>query len=94
MQESICADAASFDLLPNNLSSCIAEAQECIQLCSAKRTFENSADKQFDPENYAILKGEPYFFLQQQIIPVSIFLVRKCLPMLMIRTVRFRTVID
>uniref|UniRef100_A0A0E0MYQ9 Helicase ATP-binding domain-containing protein n=1 Tax=Oryza rufipogon TaxID=4529 RepID=A0A0E0MYQ9_ORYRU len=55
--ESICADAASFDLLPNNLSSCIAEAQECIQLCSAKRTFENSADKQFDPENYAILKA-------------------------------------
>jgi regulator of telomere elongation helicase 1 len=57
MQESICADAASFDLLPTSLTSCIAEAQECIQLCSFKRSIENSADKQFDPENYAILKG-------------------------------------
>ncbi|KAM0928809.1 hypothetical protein ACQ4PT_002001 [Festuca glaucescens] len=55
--ESICADAASFDLLPTSLTSCIAEAQECIQLCSFKRSIENSADKQFDPENYAILKA-------------------------------------
>lgn len=55
--ESICADAASFDLFPNNLTACVAEAQECIKLCSAKRSFENSADKQFDPENYAILKA-------------------------------------
>uniref|UniRef100_A0ACD5VFI4 Uncharacterized protein n=1 Tax=Avena sativa TaxID=4498 RepID=A0ACD5VFI4_AVESA len=55
--ESICADAASFDLHPNSLTSCIAEAQECIQLCSFKRSIENSADKQFDPENYAILKA-------------------------------------
>ncbi|CAM0881561.1 unnamed protein product [Alopecurus aequalis] len=55
--ESICADAASFDLLPSTLTSCIAEAQECIQLCSFKRSIENSADKQFDPENYAILKA-------------------------------------
>jgi regulator of telomere elongation helicase 1 len=62
MQESICADAASFDLLPNNLTACVAEAHECIKLCSAKRSFENSADKQFDPENYAILKGEPNSF--------------------------------
>lgn len=55
--ESICADAASFDLLPTNLTSCVAEAQECIQLCSVKRSIGNSADKQFDPENYAILKA-------------------------------------
>uniref|UniRef100_A0A804NHJ3 Regulator of telomere elongation helicase 1 homolog n=1 Tax=Zea mays TaxID=4577 RepID=A0A804NHJ3_MAIZE len=55
--ESICADAASFDLFPNNLTACIAEAHECIKLCSAKRSIENSADKQFDPENYAILKA-------------------------------------
>ncbi|KAK3161163.1 hypothetical protein QOZ80_1BG0073100 [Eleusine coracana subsp. coracana] len=55
--ESICADAASFDLHPNNLSSCVAEAHECIKLCAAKRSIENSADKQFDPENYAILKA-------------------------------------
>ncbi|WVZ69869.1 hypothetical protein U9M48_018591 [Paspalum notatum var. saurae] len=55
--ESICADAASFDLFPNNLTACVAEAHECIKLCSAKRSFENSADKQFDPENYAILKA-------------------------------------
>jgi regulator of telomere elongation helicase 1 len=57
-QEGICADAASFDLHPNNLSYCVAEAQECIKLCAEKRSMENSADKQFDPENYAILKGE------------------------------------
>ncbi|KAG2598768.1 hypothetical protein PVAP13_5KG398007 [Panicum virgatum] len=55
--ESICADAASFDLHPNNLAACVAEAHECIKLCSAKRSTENSADKQFDPENYAILKA-------------------------------------
>ncbi|KAL5225797.1 hypothetical protein ABZP36_012436 [Zizania latifolia] len=66
--ESICVDAASFDLLPNNLTSCIVEAQECIQLCAVKRSIENSADKQFDPENYAILKSEPYFCLRQWII--------------------------
>jgi hypothetical protein len=62
MQESICADAASFDLFPNNLTACIAEAHECIKLCAAKRSIEKSADKQFDPENYAILKGELKFF--------------------------------
>ncbi|RLN22615.1 regulator of telomere elongation helicase 1 [Panicum miliaceum] len=55
--ESICADAASFDLHPNNLTACVAEAHECIKLCSAKRSTENSADKQFDPESYAILKA-------------------------------------
>ncbi|TVU34335.1 hypothetical protein EJB05_16166 [Eragrostis curvula] len=55
--ESICADAASFDLHPNNLSSCVAEAHECIKLCAAKRSIESAADKQFDPENYAILKA-------------------------------------
>ncbi|KAM3349770.1 hypothetical protein ACQJBY_022567 [Aegilops geniculata] len=55
--ESICADAASFDLLTSNLTSCITEAQECIQLCSFKRSIESSAEKQFDPENYAILKA-------------------------------------
>jgi len=58
--ESICADAASFDLHPNNLAACVAEAHECIKLCSAKRSTENSADKQFDPENYAILKESLY----------------------------------
>jgi regulator of telomere elongation helicase 1 len=62
MQESICADAASFDLHPNNLTACVAEAHECIKLCSVKRSTENSADKQFDAENYAILKGELKFF--------------------------------
>lgn len=62
MQESICADAASFDLFPNNLTACISEAHECIKMCASKRSIENSADKQFDPENYAILKGELKFF--------------------------------
>ncbi|GJM94023.1 hypothetical protein PR202_ga10634 [Eleusine coracana subsp. coracana] len=37
--------------------SCVAEAHECIKLCAAKRSIEDSADKQFDPENYAILKA-------------------------------------
>ncbi|KAJ3671099.1 hypothetical protein LUZ60_008525 [Juncus effusus] len=55
--EGICADAASFDLPSNYLTSCISEAKQCIDLCVKKRAIEKSADKQFDPENYAILRG-------------------------------------
>ncbi|XP_044340408.1 regulator of telomere elongation helicase 1 homolog isoform X1 [Triticum aestivum] len=75
--ESICADAASFDLLTSNLTSCITEAQECIQLCSFKRSIENSAEKQFDPENYAILKGYSKF---SHHLPFSLMIVKVSFP--------------
>ncbi|KAJ1687934.1 hypothetical protein LUZ63_019324 [Rhynchospora breviuscula] len=55
--ESICADAASFDLPSTYITSCISEANQCIDLCIKKRAIEKSADKQFDPDNYAILKA-------------------------------------
>ncbi|WOL00351.1 regulator of telomere elongation helicase 1 isoform X2 [Canna indica] len=55
--ESICADAASFDLPFGHLTACISEAKQCIDLCMKRRVVENSADKQFDPENYAILRA-------------------------------------
>lgn len=58
MQESICADAASFDLPSSYLSACISEAKQCIDICIAKRAIDKSADKQLDPENYAILRGK------------------------------------
>lgn len=57
LQESICADAASFDLPSTYIASCISEANQCIDLCGKKLVTEKSADKQFDPDNYAILKG-------------------------------------
>ncbi|KAM3349771.1 hypothetical protein ACQJBY_022567 [Aegilops geniculata] len=75
--ESICADAASFDLLTSNLTSCITEAQECIQLCSFKRSIESSAEKQFDPENYAILKGYSKF---SHHLPFSLMIVKVSFP--------------
>ncbi|KAF3320976.1 regulator of telomere elongation helicase 1 [Carex littledalei] len=55
--ESICADAASFDLPSTYIASCISEANQCIDLCGKKLVTEKSADKQFDPDNYAILKA-------------------------------------
>jgi regulator of telomere elongation helicase 1 len=62
LQESICADAASFDLPSTYIASCISEANQCIDLCNMKRAIQKSADKQFDPENYAILKGNQSLF--------------------------------
>ncbi|XP_020105851.1 regulator of telomere elongation helicase 1 isoform X2 [Ananas comosus] len=55
--ESICADAASFDLPSSYLTACISEAKQCIDICIAKRAIDKSADKQLDPENYAILRA-------------------------------------
>ncbi|XP_072959072.1 regulator of telomere elongation helicase 1 homolog [Typha angustifolia] len=55
--ESICADAASFDLPSSSLTACISEAKQCIDLCIEKRMTEKSAEKKLDPDNYAILKA-------------------------------------
>ncbi|XP_033131444.1 regulator of telomere elongation helicase 1 homolog isoform X2 [Brassica rapa] len=53
--EGICADSASFDLPSFHLSACITEAQECVELASARRGSLN--DGSTNPENFAILKG-------------------------------------
>ncbi|KAF8117924.1 hypothetical protein N665_0008s0262 [Sinapis alba] len=53
--EGLCADSASFDLPSAHLSACIAEAQECVGLASARRGSLN--DGSTNPENFAILKG-------------------------------------
>ncbi|PKA56302.1 DNA repair helicase UVH6 [Apostasia shenzhenica] len=55
--DSICADAASFDLPSSHLTACIAEAEECFVLSIEKRAKNKASDKQHDPENYAILRG-------------------------------------
>ncbi|KAL5975143.1 Regulator of telomere elongation helicase 1 [Asimina triloba] len=55
--ESVCADAASFDLHSTNLSACISEAKQCIDLSVAKRAIEKSDDKSLDPDNFAILRA-------------------------------------
>lgn len=55
MQESLCADSASFDLPSVLLSACISEAQECVKLAAARRDTLN--DVSMNPENFAILKG-------------------------------------
>ncbi|KAI9160826.1 hypothetical protein LWI28_011852 [Acer negundo] len=55
MQESLCADAASFDLPSGLLTSCISEAKKCIDLCVGRR--EKSNDKTLNPDNFAILKA-------------------------------------
>ena len=56
MQESICADAASFDLSSSLLSACISEAKNCIDISVNRR--ESSDDKSNNPDNYAILRGK------------------------------------
>lgn len=55
--EGICADAASFDLPSGYLSTCVSEAQQCIDLCIARREVESSTDNKYEPEHYAILKA-------------------------------------
>ncbi|XP_058074806.1 regulator of telomere elongation helicase 1 homolog isoform X2 [Magnolia sinica] len=55
--ESICADAASFDLPSGHLSACISEAKQCVDLSLAKREIEKSDDKSLDPDNFAILRA-------------------------------------
>ncbi|KAF3951100.1 hypothetical protein CMV_023218 [Castanea mollissima] len=53
--ESLCADAASFDLPSWLLTACISEAKNCIDLSIARR--EESNDKSQNPDNFAILKA-------------------------------------
>ncbi|XP_002528200.3 regulator of telomere elongation helicase 1 homolog isoform X1 [Ricinus communis] len=53
--ESLCADAASFDLSSGLLTACISEAKSCIELSVARR--EDSNDKSRNPDNFAILKA-------------------------------------
>lgn len=60
VQESICADAASFDLPSGLLSACISEAKSCIDL-SVERS-RDSNDKSQNPENFAILRGIDLIF--------------------------------
>ncbi|CAN4086784.1 unnamed protein product [Withania somnifera] len=53
--ESLCADAASFDLSSGLLTACISEAKNCIDLSIARR--EMSSDKSCNPDNFAILRA-------------------------------------
>ncbi|THG03844.1 hypothetical protein TEA_017297 [Camellia sinensis var. sinensis] len=55
MQESLCADAASFDLPSGILTTCISEAKNCIDLSIARREISN--DKSCNPDNFAILRA-------------------------------------
>lgn len=54
MQESLCAEAASFDLHPGLLTACISEANNCIDLLSNR---EHSNEKLSKPEDFAVLRG-------------------------------------
>ncbi|KGN45355.1 regulator of telomere elongation helicase 1 homolog isoform X1 [Cucumis sativus] len=53
--ESICADAASFDLTSWLLTACISEAKNCIDLSIKRR--DESNDKSGNPDNFAILRA-------------------------------------
>ncbi|KAJ6308891.1 hypothetical protein OIU76_018477, partial [Salix suchowensis] len=53
--ESLCADAASFDLPSWLLTACISEAKSCIDLSMTRR--EESNDKSWNPDNFAILRA-------------------------------------
>lgn len=55
--ESICADAASFDISSSHLTACIEEAKQCIDMAHVRITAENVADTSIDPDNFAILKA-------------------------------------
>ncbi|XP_023730407.1 regulator of telomere elongation helicase 1 homolog [Lactuca sativa] len=53
--EGICADAASFDLPSSLLTSCISEAQNCVDLAVSRR--DQSNDTSYNPDNFAILRA-------------------------------------
>lgn len=55
MQESLCAEAASFDLPSSLLTACISEAKNCIDLSVARRDTSN--DTTYSPDDFAILRG-------------------------------------
>ena len=60
-QESLCADAASFDLSSGLLTACITEAKDCENISIARR--EKSNDKSCDPDKFAVLRGKLNIFL-------------------------------
>ncbi|OMO66762.1 Helicase-like, DEXD box c2 type [Corchorus olitorius] len=62
--ESICADAASFDLSSGLLTACISEAKNCVDLAIARR--EESNDKSRNPDDFAILRGKMALLLKLQ----------------------------
>ena len=82
MQESLCADAASFDLPSWLLTACISEAKNCIDLSIARR--EESNDKSQNPDNFAILKGELinfyFIFIIKNIATILAFFLRAIWP--------------
>ncbi|TKY48148.1 Regulator of telomere elongation helicase 1 [Spatholobus suberectus] len=53
--ESICTDAASFDLPSWLLTACISEAESCINLSIERR--DKSNDKSQNPDDFAILRA-------------------------------------
>ncbi|GLT52921.1 hypothetical protein SLA2020_262300 [Shorea laevis] len=53
--ESLCAEAASFDLPSWLLNACISEAKNCIDLSTAR--MEEANDKSRNPDSFAILKA-------------------------------------
>ncbi|KAL9666278.1 hypothetical protein QQ045_000604 [Rhodiola kirilowii] len=53
--ESLCSDAASFDLPSGLLSACISEVTNCIDIAVSRRGTSN--DKSCDPDNFAILRA-------------------------------------
>ncbi|XP_021848098.1 regulator of telomere elongation helicase 1 homolog isoform X2 [Spinacia oleracea] len=55
--ESICSDAASFDLPSSLLSACISEAKSCIDISIRRRDVEKSSDMTSNPDNFAILRA-------------------------------------
>ncbi|KAL5576411.1 hypothetical protein UlMin_018110, partial [Ulmus minor] len=53
--ESLCADAASFDLPSWLLTACASEAKKCIDLTVQRRN--ESSDKSHNPDDFAILRA-------------------------------------
>ncbi|XP_047959212.1 regulator of telomere elongation helicase 1 homolog [Salvia hispanica] len=53
--ESLCAEAASFDLPSSLLTACISEAKNCIDLSVARRDTSN--DTTYSPDDFAILRA-------------------------------------
>lgn len=56
MQESLCAEAASFDLPSGLLTACISEVKKCFDISISRR--EKSNDKSCKSDNFSLLKGE------------------------------------
>lgn len=67
--ESLCADAASFDLPSGLLTTCISEAKNCIDLSASRR--DKSNDKSCNPDDFAILRAL-LLKLEKRIAEVSI----------------------